>query len=363
MDAPEDSLPHLKSVSKIKHAILAHYLPPWAAILGGKHLRLNYIDCFAGPGMYESGGKPHEGSPLIAVRAAKDFLAKNPRHQLNLVFAERDDEARARLEPQTRTLAPFPSGLRVQIIAEDSAEFVPRLLADAKGLAPSFFFIDPYGHPLALPIIRSILVEPRAEVLVNLMWYSMNMHLNNPEAESALHRLFGNNRWQQQPFMTQSGATREHNFLDYFTSQLGAKFVLPFRIGFDPEDKVHSERTKYYLLHASNHVRAALLMKEVMWPLGDEAGTFDASGSQQGILISMQPKESELRDILLREFAGQTVTFDRIVESTWQLPFIPKTYRAVLKRLRTDGTVSVQPVTSKADGLSGHDCVTFPPLP
>jgi hypothetical protein len=62
------------------------------------------------------------------------------------------------------------------------------------------------------------------------------------------------------------------------------------REGFDKEDRVYGERTKYYLLHASNHVRAVMLMKEIMWPLGDEDGTFDFSGESQGVLISRVPK-------------------------------------------------------------------------
>jgi len=52
-----------------------------------------------------------------------------------------------------------------------------------------------------------------------------------------------------------------------FVGETGAKYVLPFKIRYDKEDVHGGHRTKYYLLHASNHVKAALLMKEVMWPL------------------------------------------------------------------------------------------------
>ena len=123
---------------------------------------------------------------------------------------------------------------------------------------------------------------------------------------------------------------------------------------------MRGERTKYYLLHASNHPSAVLLMKDVMWPLGDEDGTFDFSGESQGVLISRTPQMDELGQILLREFAGKKLTFDDIREETWKLPFIEKHYREVIQKLREEGTVNVTPVTSKKGGLRKRDLVHFP---
>jgi len=85
-------------------------------------------------------------------------------------------------------------------------------------------------------------------------------------------------------------------------SKINARFKLPFRIRFDVEDGVARIRTKYYLIHASNHPRAASLMKEVMWPLGDEEGLFDFSGEKHGVLFSSSPREEELRAALLRSY-------------------------------------------------------------
>jgi len=123
---------------------------------------------------------------------------------------------------------------------------------------------------------------------------------------------------------------------------------------------VAGNRTKYYLIHASNSLKAVLLMKDVMWRLGDEEGTFDFSGDSQGVLISQTPQPDELRTILLREFAGQHVAFDDICGKTWQLPFIGKHYRSVLQELRSSGIVEVTPITTKGKGLAGRDLVRFP---
>jgi three-Cys-motif partner protein len=360
-DQAINTLPHIKRVSRVKHAILEHYLPAWAAILGSAQSRLNYFDCFAGPGRFEFGGEVVEGSPLVAVRAAKAFLEKHPSHSINILLTEKDEQQAAQLERHLQRLRPYPPNLSVELLQEDSKTFIPDLLKSKPSLAPSFFMIDPYGHPLAVPHINDILSRKHSEALITLMWFRINMDLANPAVQANVDRLFGDVEWRNRPFMEQSGNAREDGFLEYFTGRLRADYVLPFRIGFDPEDPVKGDRTKYYLLHASNNPKAVLLMKDIMWPLGDEDGTFDFSGDSQGVLISRTPQKAELRQILLRQFAGRERTFDHVREKTWKLPFMEKHYREVIKRLRAEGIVATTAVTSKtAGGLRGEDRVRFP---
>lgn len=75
-------LQHLKRVSRVKHEILSRYLPSWVAILGSALDKLYYVDCFAGPGHYESNGDTVDGSPIIAVKAAKAFAEKQTGRKL-----------------------------------------------------------------------------------------------------------------------------------------------------------------------------------------------------------------------------------------------------------------------------------------
>jgi hypothetical protein len=240
---------------------------------------------------------------------------------------------------------------------------VPKVIAEIKKRksAPSFFLVDPYGHPLSIPVMNDALALPRSELLVNLMWYRINMDMNNDAVAHHVTELFGDEQWREQPFMRQHGTRREEGFLHYFCGRLSAQYVRPFRIRYDAhEDRIAGNRTKYYLIHASNSLKAVLLMKDVMWPLGDEEGTFDFSGNSQGALISQTPQLDELKSILLREFAGQQIAFDDILGKTWSLPFIAKHYRAVLQQLRASRIVEVTAVTSKEKGLKGRDLVRFP---
>jgi three-Cys-motif partner protein len=356
-------LRHLKRVSRIKHQILTRYLPSWAVILGSAFDLLYYIDCFAGPGRYESEGEQVDGSPIIAVNAGKEFATKNSAKRLGVVLVDDDKAQLDQLQNCVQATLPHPSNFEVRTRWADSNALIPKIIKQIRlrQTAPCFFLVDPYGHPLSIPVMNDMLALPRSELLINFMWYRINMDMTNDAVRHHVNELFGDDEWQKQAFMAHHGAAREKGALQYFSSRLAAQYVLPFRIRYDAhEDQVGGNRTKYYLIHASNNLKAVLLMKEVMWPLGDEEGTFDFSGRSQGILISESPQIEELRQILLRSFAGQQIAFDDVRARTWSLPFIEKHYRTVLQALREQGRVQVTPVTSKAQGLKGRDLIRFP---
>ena len=362
MDEPFVELQHLKRVSRIKHEILTKYLPSWARILGSTFDRLYYIDCFAGPGRYEADGQLVDGSPIIAAKAGKDFALNNPNKRLGVVLVDDDPDQLNLLKECLLATEPYPENFKVKVKLANSHFLIPRVLKqiEQRRPAPTFFLVDPYGHPLAAPIMNDMLSLPHSELLINLMWYRINMDMENNAVQHNVSGLCGGEDWKSQPFAIQRGKQREGGFLEYFSRRLSAEYVLPFRIRYDArEDGITSKRTKYYLLHASNSLKAVLLMKEVMWHLGDEEGTFDFSGRSQGVLISKTPQTEELRKILIREFKGRQLAFDDIRGKTWNLPFIEKHYRSVIQELRASGDVEVTTVTSKGTGLKGRDLVRF----
>lgn len=362
METPQVELQHIKRVSRIKHEILTKYLPSWARILGSAFDLLYYVDCFAGPGRYEFEGGTVDGSPIIATKAGKEFATANPGKKLGLVLVEDDAAQLKQLKGGLDLTLPYPANFQVVTKLADSREIIPRVIGGIKARkSPSFFLVDPYGHPLSIPMMNDILALPHSELLINLMWYRINMDMKNDVVVHHVTELFGDEDWKRQSFVHQHGSRREDGFLDYFCGRLSARYVLPFRIRYDArEDRVAGNRTKYYLIHASNSLKALFLMKDVMWRLGDEEGTFDFSGDSQGVLISETPQLDELKAVLLREFAGQQVAFDDVCGRTWRLPFIEKHYRSVLQELRSTGIIEVIPVSSKGKGLAGRDLVRFP---
>jgi three-Cys-motif partner protein len=119
---------HLKQVSRIKHQILTGYLPPWARILGSAFDLLYYVDCFAGPGQYESSDKIVDGSPIIAVKAAKEFATKYSKKKLGLILIEDDPDQLKHLETCLRATLPHPDNLKVQTRLADSHTIIPGII-------------------------------------------------------------------------------------------------------------------------------------------------------------------------------------------------------------------------------------------
>jgi three-Cys-motif partner protein len=350
----------LKQVSKAKHIILAKYLRPWSNILGSRHRTLVYVDCFAGPGKY-SNGEP--GSPVIALRSAKRFLERNQNSRMVLVFTDKDQGTLNALRTHLEQERPFPSSLTYHCIPEDARDFVQNLLMVVPNGIPTFFFIDPYGHPLSIPTTNAIVGRRYTEAFVNLMWFRINMDLGNPKKHSNLDGLFGHGDWIKQSFLHKSGEDREKQFLEYLTAQFRCSFRFPFRIRYSPEDRVRAResRTKYYLIHLSQHPKAALLMKEIMFPLGDQAGTFDYSATRQQDMFLSSPAAQDLKQYLINNYCGKgiRITFDDLREQTYSLPFIEKHYRSATKELENERRVTIYRIHSKKMGLKGSDIIQF----
>ena len=370
-----NDIPYLKRVSRVKHAILRNYLDPWAAILGSAHTRLAYVDCFAGGGVYvDEQGNQLPGSPAIALHLAKEYVNRRPDRSLVLIFVERDHDTAQALRDTLQEEGGTSEAVTYFVEQEDAADVIERLIShiESKGprarIIPTFFFVDPYGHPVTVPIMKRLLALGQTEVLVNLMWYRINMDLSNPKVQPNVDKLFGHNMWRTQQFVNLHGIDREQAFVTYFVSQVGAKFNLKFAVRFSPEDKVPGgeRRTKFYLLHFSGHSKAALLMKEVMWRLSDDVTELQFSGrggNQQLRLIESVPDLEQLRCNLIARFDRQSATFDTIRLETLDWPFVEKHYRKVLKELEQNGVVTIRRMDSKERGLRGRDVICFPGAP
>src|SRR3990172_2324470 len=95
-----DEFDRLRVNSRAKHLILKDYLPTWAGILGKWSPKINYIDCFAGPGEYSWKGQIVEGSPIISVKELSDLMTSpwpNKPSSINLLFLDSDENQLSKL--------------------------------------------------------------------------------------------------------------------------------------------------------------------------------------------------------------------------------------------------------------------------
>lgn len=305
----------LEPHTKAKHEILKYYLGAWFPILASIHLRLLYVDGFAGPGEYKGGD---DGSPIIALKVARDHELKHKltRAGLDLVFlfVEKDEARCQNLKQKIATLQ-LPNNFSVHVECASFEEVFDQVLSQIeeqnKRLAPSFVFIDPFG-PTGFPmsLISRLAQQLKSEVLVTFNYQSLNeWFLQDHHKHGRLDELYGNDVWRAALEIPIS-AQKENCLMRAYQESLeglGWK-VRPFRMM-----NKHNQ-TQYYLFFATSHWRAMLAMKQAMWnaaPAGDFRYS-DLTDSDQPRLFDRDLYDDEyskgLADMLYQAHRGQAIS-------------------------------------------------------
>jgi three-Cys-motif partner protein len=353
----------MREHTRVKLELLEKYLLGWIRILGRWHTRILFVDGFAGRGQYTEGdGKITDGSPIRALRVGHDFSG-----EFVAIFVEKNQDNYVNLRKTLDAVKMNYPNVQVSIKHDDFENVVDGILdkIDKEGakLAPAFFFVDPFGFSgVPFPTIKRILSKPQSEIFFTFMSRDMNRFLSNPSHQIALKQLFGTDECLKLADLPEE--TRQESLVSLYRTQLmkeaGASFVWPFRVS-------HTEKREviYHLLHASNHFKALMLMKTIMYNQG-AAGTFTYFGPDERELGSSQARLQDsdlagLKQMLLDKFKGQARSFDSLMEETWDSPYIEKHYRAVIQEMRRDKLVKVTPVSSRTEkGLQQADIVHFP---
>ncbi len=176
-------LAYLKQVSRVKHEILKNYLAPWAKILGSANERLAYVDCFAGRGVYaDENGQLLPGSPVIALRVAKELVQKGNVKSFVLHFVEKNPKVATQLRASLNDEGGIPGIVDYQVTEATAEDFVDNLISfigrsgPGGRIIPAFFFIDPFGYPISVSKMRELLQLGKTELLVNVMSFRLCMH-------------------------------------------------------------------------------------------------------------------------------------------------------------------------------------------
>ena len=312
----DDVLWQMKPHTEAKHEILKNYLHRWFPILSTVSGRVVYIDGFAGPGVYSNG---EEGSPLIALRAAKDHILKpHFRTEMVFIFIESIKKRARFLKSVLEEKFPeLPEKIVYDVI---SAEFEPTintlldgLEKDGSQLAPTFAFIDPFGFTgFPLYLLQRLLKHEKSEVLITFM-AGFIKRFTDELREDALDKLFGTEEWRK--IRDYEGA-KEQPLLELYEKQLknecdSIEYVKSFEmIGKD-------NKIIYYMVFGTGHWAGLREMKEAMWSV-DKRGTFsfsDRLGRNQTFLTDYQPDEHWVRgaaEKVYDQFQGETVSVEEV---------------------------------------------------
>lgn len=329
----------------IKHLALADYVVPWAAKLGSIARTIFIVDLFAGAATYKDAvtGSTHDGSPVIFARLARRYGEDHPGKTLRVICVERN---RKNADALAKRVMVF--GSLVTVFRGAFSRHTAQICAMV-GSAPALLLFDPIGlKPIAAKTIQPLLHRKGKTDIFMILHFKVihrtagmllptgHVDPNIPGAERAaamLDSVFGTHRWRmiaKNPRID-SVEGRERAYLDlYFEEVLGDRYR--WCCAYAVRSKYVS-KVQYWLVHASDHLDAHLLMNDEIVKLEERlyVKTHEGAGLLEGFtelewesriraeeerlkesLFALVKSSSagmltfgELRDVLLPEFFGR----------------------------------------------------------
>jgi three-Cys-motif partner protein len=333
-----------------KHELLGMYLDAWFAIFGQSNRgRAVYLDGFAGPGSYKGG---EDGSPILAVKRLLGHSAFDRLTDTEFVFAfnEGDTARHAELcEAIERLKEPYGDEWpkSVQIADPQNLEFgqfANEIIASLKGkrLAPTLFFIDPFGYSdVSMKQVAELLKYPACDLLIYFDFNSANRFATAGNVDHLFEEYFGSGAYKNAP---PAGDPRRAEYLhDCYEAGLRSICNMSHIQSFAME--TDGGRVGYYLFFCTNDLQAFDRMKAAMWKI-DPSGAFRFSDrfAGQDVLFGPEQSTGPLRDAMLHKFTGETVRVPDI--SRWVVEETPfhsgQLKRATLQPMERRGEIVVQ---------------------
>lgn len=304
--------------SQVKTTIVSKYFWAWAKVVlpiaKKTARRIAYIDLFAGPGLYKDGTV---STPLKVLETAigDDDL----RRSLITLFNDKDPE-NIRLLKEAITSLPDIGRLThaPQVINEEVGSEIVKLFEQMR-LVPTLLFVDPWGYKgLSLALINSVLKNWGCDCVFFFNYNRINMALPNETVREHMNSLFGERRADliRKELENLAPYERENLVLERLAEALreaGGKYVLPFTFKND-----HSARTSHHLIFVSKNPTAYKIMKDIMARESSEQNQgvpsfeFSPASEKFPMLFELSRPLDDLEEMLLGEFAGQTLTMKEI---------------------------------------------------
>ena len=200
------------------------------------------------------------------------------------------------------------------------------------------------------------------------------MDLNNPVVKKDMNCFFGKERADalRERLKSMQPEERESTIVDTISQALkdvGGSHVQDFCF-----KKSSGSRTSHYLIFVSKNNRGHSIIKDIMAKKSSiftqGVPSFEYNQSQAAIQLSLfdfQPID-DLENMLLDEFAGQTLTMEEIYNQHHVgKRYISKNYKEALKKLEQQGKIVADPSASQRRKQKGEITfgeqvrVTFPP--
>ena len=330
--------------TQIKHEVFADYFDKWVKILGKYH-RLNYIDGFAGCGAYKKNGQIHYGSPILAAQiikangkdAALMIIDKRKKYLANLdkIFAYEN-----------------LADMRIIRVREEFDKTINELLDEKSNLAPTFFFIDPWGFKIKYQTIKRIMQIDKSEIFLNFMYNAVNRFLSLKKLEDTNTELFGTDKWKD--LRALKGVPREKGIVNLYKSQLEecVDYVYYFPIEFP-----HRERTYFYLFHLTNFWKGCSIMKSCFASHNQGRTIYRGDrGAQRRLFETEEARTMNAKGYLLNKYGGASKScLDVMKENVSKTDYLESEICKAFKEAEKEGSIFIDrrpKTTEKTNKLS-----------
>ena len=330
---------------RVKHELIRQYLGGWFPILGSWSGRVLYLDTHAGRGAHAAG---QLGSPLIALQTLlqhshRDRLLR--RCEFRFMFIERDEANKAALDREVDNLDTLPPGIQIESRCGDCFEALESTLGNLREnrsrMAPAFVFVDPYGFRVPGTLLGQLMQAGRVELFVNVIWRELDMGISQGRAGQAgaaavLDQVFAGPEWRHR-IDSDDFDERADQCVELIAEKVGAKWATPLRM------LAENRKTRYLLLHLSNHNAGRRLMKDCMWSVCPAAdGGFYAGKSNQQLLIEPEPDFGPLREWVLAQIDAGPVRWHALHEKVLPEIWREKHVNDVVRSLRKEKTIDAR---------------------
>ena len=339
--------------SLVKATIVSKYFEVWANVIIATQKRypvhssgkISYIDLFAGPGRYAD---ETQSTPIKILKTAIE--KPDIRDRLVALFNDKDEKNSRSLEKAINEL-PGIETLRYkpQVENEEVGEDIVKMFEE-KNLIPTLFFVDPWGYKgLSLRLVNSVLKDWGCDCIFFFNYNRINMGLNNPMVKEHMNALFGNERADalRSKLSALSPSERELKIVEELCQSIksyGSRYVLPFSF-----KDARGRRTSHHLIFVSKNSLGYEIMKDIMARESSSqtqgVPSFEYNPAdflpKQSLLFQLSRPLEDLKEMLVEEFAGQTLSMLEIYKQhNIDTPYVKKNYKDVLCELEKEGKIT-----------------------
>lgn len=353
--------------SLVKAEIVAKYFWAWAKVIiphaKRRDRKVAYVDLFSGPGRYKDGSK---STPLLILERA--IVDPDMREMLVTIFNDKDSNNTQSLQqavnslPNIESLRNRPIVLNKEVGEEIIQEF------ERIRLVPTLFFIDPWGYKgLSIRLIGSIIMNWGCDCIFFFNYNRINMGLHNSAVKEHMNALFGKERADalREQLQPMSPYERELTIVEAICQalrEIGGTYPLPFRF-----KSADGNRTSHHLIFVSKNVLGYSIMKDIM--AGESSSTeqgvpsfeYNQATRYQPLLFELSRPLDELENMLMEEFAGQSMTMEDVFNRHHVgKRYIKKNYKEVLLKLEAEGRITAIPAKRRKNTFGDDVTVIFP---